>query len=192
MFNIGRIAAAFARAIASMGKDFWTSLPSIGRRIDDIVEWPFRLLFGGAAPLPHYEPMITQPGIIEEFKAARRAAAASLDTVDPSGIDTVRRYCNAKSQTARDGMDLSAISDDARVLLLTMGDDELAALGKAGLGPLKKFVDGKQHGIDGVPVVGVHAPIPVNDRSPRPAFDHGSWKADAILNRPPEAQFRLG
>lgn len=190
MFNIGRIAAAFARAIASMGKDFWTSLPSIGRRIDDIVEWPFRLLFGGAAPLPHYEPTITPPGIIDEFKAARRAA--SLHSVDPSGIDTVRKYCNAKSQSARDGMDLSTISDDARVLLLTMGDDELAALGKAGPGQLKKFVDGKQHGVHGVPVVGVHAPIPANDRSPRPAFDHNGWKADAILNRNPEARFKLG
>ncbi len=191
MFGLRHMATAIARAIATMSRDIWDSLPSIGRRLDDIVEWPFRLVFGGAAPLPQYEPTITPPGIIDEFKAARRAAA-SLHTVDPSGIDTVRKYCNAKSQTARDRMDLSAISADARVLLLTMGDDELAALGKAGLGKLKKFVDGKQHGVNGVPVVGVHAPIQANDWSPRPAFDHKGWKADAILNQNPEAWFKLG
>lgn len=186
-----RIAAAIARAIAAMGKDFWASLPAIGRTIDGVIGWPFRMLIGGAAPMPHYEPTVTKPGIIKELKEARRAAA-SMHTVDPSGIDTVRKYCNAKSQTVRDGMDLSAIRDDARVLLLTMGDDELAALGRAGPGQIKKFVDGKQHGVDGVPVVGVHAPIPANDRSPRPSLDHRRWKTEAQLRRDVENRFKIG
>jgi hypothetical protein len=187
----GRIAAAIARVLATMGKDFWSSLPGIGRTIDSVIEWPFRVLFGGASPLPHYEPTITKSGVIDDFKQARRAAA-SLHTIDPFGIDTVRRYCNAKSQTIRDTLDLSAIRDDARVLLLTMGDDELAALGKAGPGQLKKFVDGKRHGVDGVPIVGVHAPIPANDRSPRPSLDHRRWKTEALLKRDVENRLKLG
>jgi len=188
---VSRIAAAIARVLATVGKDFWSSLPSLGRWIDDVISWPFRLLAGGGSPLPHYEPTVTKSNVLDDFKEARRAAA-SLRTVDPSGIDSVRKFCSVKSQTIRDTQDLSAISHDARVLLLTMGDDELFALGRAGPGQIKKFVDGKHHGIDGVPVVGVHAPIPASDRSLRSSLDHRRWKTQALLRRDIENRFKLG
>lgn len=188
---LGRIAAAIARALTTMGKDFWHSLPAIGRGIDDVISWPFGVLGRGGSPLPHYEPTITKSGVLDDFKQAR-CTAASLHAIDPSGIDTLRKYCNAKTQTVRDGIDLSVLSHDARVLLLTMGDDELAALGKAGPGQIKKFVNGKQHGVFGVPVVGVHAAVPANDRSPRPSLDHRRWKTEAVLKRDIENRFKLG
>ena len=187
---LARITAAIARVLAIMGKDIWNSLPTVGRTIDDIIAWPFRLLGGSGSPLPLFEPTIAKSGVLDDFKQARRAAA-SLYNIDPLGIDTVRKYCNA-NQKARDGIDLSAIQDDARVLLLTMGDDEFAALGKAGPGQIKKFVDGKQHGIHGVPVVGVHSPVRANDRSPRTALDHCRWKTQAILMRDVENRFKIG
>ncbi|MDX3975766.1 hypothetical protein [Shinella sp.] len=189
---IARFAAALAattRFFTQLGKDALSGLPNAGRWFEDIVSYPFRLIFGGGNPLPHYEPTVTKPDVIEEFKQARRAAA-TLHTIDPSGIESVRKFCNA-NQMARDGMDLSAIQDDARVLLLTMGDDELAALGKAGPGQIRKFVAGMQHGIHGVPVVGVHSPVPANDRSPRNSLDHRCWKIQAILRREIENRFKL-
>ena len=186
----GRLAAAIARAIAAMGKDFWASLPAIGRTIDGVIEWPFRMLFGGAAPMPHYEPTITKPDVVEEFRHARRAAA-SVRRVDPSGIDTVRKFCAAPRHVRAD-MDVSAVPSNARAMLLTMGDDELDALSKAGPGKVKKFIDGKDHEIPGVPVVGVHAPFPANDRSPRQSLDHRRWKTEALLTSNVENRFKLG
>jgi hypothetical protein len=172
-----------------MGKDFWASLPAIGRGIDDVISWPFRLLGGGGSPLPHYEPTITKSGILDDFKQARRAA--SLQTIDPSGIETVRKFCAAPPQR-RAHMDISAVPSNARAMLLTMGDDELSALGKAGPGQIKKFVDGKQHGVFGVPVVGDHAAVPANNRSPRPSFDHRRWKTQAVMKKDIENRFKLG
>ena len=184
-----RFAAALARAIAQMGKDFWNALPTIGKVADDLVSWPFRVLFGGGAPLEHYEPTTTRPDVIETFKAAREAAA--VRSFDPSGIETVRKYCNARKDD-RAAMDISAVPSEARLLLATMSDDELHALGRAGPGQIKKFLDGKQHGVDGVPVVGVHKPAPANDRSPRPAFNHRQWRDQALLKRDIEHRFKIG
>ena len=184
-----RFAAALARVIAQMGKDFWNSLPTIGRAVDDVISWPFRVLFGGGSPLPHYEPEIARSDVVETFKQAREAAAAH--SLDASGIETVRKYCNARKDDRAD-MDISAVPPQARLLLMTMSDDELHALGRAGPGQIKKFLDGKQHEINGVPVVGVHKPIPANDLSPRPAFNHRRWRDQALVMRNVEDQYKVG
>lgn len=188
---IGRIIAAAWRAIATMGKNFWSSLPTIGKVADDLISWPFRVLFGGGTPLPHYEPTMARADVGEVMKKAREKAAASVHVFDPSGIETVRKFCKSRKDDRAD-MDISAVPAEARALLLSMSDDELHALGKASPGQVKKFLDGKRHQIDGVPVVGVHSPVPANDRSPRPSLDHRRWRDEAVLRRAIENRFKLG
>lgn len=80
-----RIADAIARAIASMTKDFWYSLPKIGKTLDDVIRWPFSLVFGGGGALPHYEPTMARADVGEVLKQAREKAAASVHAFDPSG-----------------------------------------------------------------------------------------------------------
>ncbi|MEW9616931.1 hypothetical protein AB3G45_24295 [Shinella sp. S4-D37] len=174
-----------------MGRDFWNSLPTIGKTFDDMISWPFRAIFGGGMPLPHYEPTMARADVGEVLTKAREKAAASVHVFDPSGIETVRKFCKAKKDDRYD-MDISAVLAESRALLLSMSGDELQALGKASPGQIKRFLDGKRHGIDGVPVVGVHAPYPANDRSPRSSLDYRRWKAEAHLKRNIEDRFKLG
>lgn len=188
-----RIVAAFTAAVrllGQIGRDAVNGLPVAGKWLDDLFSSPFRVLFGGKPPLPSFEANLTKPDILEEFQHARRSA--SLHRVDPSGIETVRKYCTAKNRSFRDGMDLSAIQADARVLLLTMDETELGELGKAGPGQIKRFLDGKPHNIHGVPVVGVHRPPPGYTRPPETEFDHDGWKQKAVLLREIENRFKLG
>lgn len=51
---------------------------------------------------------------------------------------------------ARATMDLSAVRSDARVTLLMMDDHELKALAAAGLGKVRRWIEGRDHGIFGV------------------------------------------
>jgi len=185
-----RIAAAIARAIASLGKDFWNSLPKIGKTLDDVIRWPFSVLFGGggSAPIAHYEPTMSRADVVEGFKAARQAAA--VHAFDPSGIETVRKFCSAPKHL-RDDMDISALPSDVRALLLTMSDDELFALRNASPGQIKKFLDGKRHQIDGVPLVGVHKPLPTKLQSPRSELDHRLWAVQARLQKAVENRFKV-
>ena len=136
--------------------------------------------------MAHYEPQWTRADIIDDFKKARNSA--SVMPFDPSGIETVRKFCVAPRHH-RIEMDLSAIPSSARALLLTMSDDELEALSKAGAGQIKKFLDGKQHGVNGVPVVGVHKAVSL--KSPRSPLDHRIWADVARRRRTVEAQFKL-
>lgn len=186
---ISRIAAAIARAIASIGKEFWDSLPTIGRTLDDLIRWPFSLFVGGNAPVARYEPTMNRSDVLENFKAARQAAA--VHAFDPSGIETVRKFCAAPAHQRVD-MDISAVPAEPRAILLTMSDDELFALGNAAPGQVKKFLDGKRHEIDGVPVVGIHKALPLPKRSPRPELDHRLWAVQARLQKAVENRFKVG
>lgn len=58
------------------------------------------------------------------------------------------RYAKALPE-ARPTMDLSGLSEDLRTTLLTMDDHELKALAQAGVGAIRKFVAGENHGVLG-------------------------------------------
>lgn len=121
------------------------------------VEWLERSLLGsgGSGGVPAYTPSSSRTDMANVLHEAR--AAAAVPTIDPSGLALTKRYCTAK-KTERETMDLSVLPAEARLMLLTMDDNELAALGNAGPGQIRKFLVGKDHGLHGVPVVGIHVP----------------------------------
>ncbi len=121
------------------------------------IDWLERSLFGGGGSggVPSYTPTSSRVDMANVLQEAR--AAAAIPTIDPSGLALTKRYCKA-TQSERETMDLSVLPSEARLLLLTMDDHELSALGNGGPGQIRKFLIGKDHGLHGVPVVGVHVP----------------------------------
>lgn len=140
---------AIAAAIARL---FKTGVGAL-RWCEDLVLSPFRAIFGGGGglPNPEFAPGMTSGELLDEFEAARRQAAAH--DLDQDGISTVMRYAKALP-AARPTMDLSALAPDVRVTLLSMDDTELRALEQSGIGAVRKFVAGQEHGVFGVPFVG--------------------------------------
>lgn len=147
-----------------------------------VLHWIERKLFGSASGsgAPSYTPGSSKSDIIQELQEAR-AAAAEVRHFDPSGLELCKKFClSAKHQ--RDSMDLSVLPSDARVLLLTMDDHELKALGYGGPGQIRKFLVGKDHGLHGVPVVGVHSPAEPAKR--QSLAGRIAWQQEALEMRP--------
>lgn len=161
------IAAALARLFkSSAGALQWA---------ENLVLSPFRALFGGAASMPRPE-WLTSSELLDEFEAARRQAA--VHDLNRDGISTVMRYAKALPD-ARPTMDLSALNPDVRVTLLSMDDTELRALGQSGIGAVRKFVAGEEHGVFGVPVVGS-----VKESTVKPELSREEkWKIRALMLR---------
>lgn len=145
---------------------------------------PFELI-STRPPNPEFNPVIEKADIVGEYNEARKRHAA-VHSLDRDGLDTVMRYAKSDSRN-RIGMDLSAVKADVRTTLLTMDDHELRALSTAGIGAVRKFLDGKSHGIHGVPVVKpvVKAPEPVSAEPPANATRHEKmlWRIKAELER---------
>lgn len=163
-------------------------LKAIGRGVGfgfkqalSFVEWLERSLFGsgGGGGAPSYRPTSTRADIGNVLQKARVAAA--VPSIDPGGIALTKKFCTA-TQSERDCMDLSVLPSDARLLLLTMDDHELKALGQAGPGQVRKFLVGKNHCLHGVPVVGVHVP-PAPAKRPTVA-ERIAWQTEARDMKP--------
>ncbi|WP_198011828.1 hypothetical protein [Rhizobium sp. 42MFCr.1] len=139
---------------------------------------PFRAIFGSGSGMmqrPEFSPNMTSKELLEEYEANRQAQA-DVHRLDRDGIDTVVKYAGA-SAAARSTLDLSAIRSDARMTLLTMDELELASLAKAGPGKVRKWIEGGDHGIFGVPVVGsISAPQAKPVLSPEE-----KWKIRALM-----------
>lgn len=147
------------------------------------VDWLERSLFGGGGSggVPSYTPTSSRSDIADVLQQARVAAA--VPSIDPSGLALTKRYCTA-TKTERETMDLSVLPSDARVLLLTMDDHELAALGNGGPGQIRKFLVGRDHGLHGVPVVGVHVPPTPAPAKPRSVAERVAWQTEALEMKP--------
>jgi len=130
----------------------WKNTLGVVNWCEQLIKWPFSVIFGsgggGPMPRPEYKPDVSGTQLLDEFEAARQRQAAVHD-LDRDGINTVRRYAKAP-KAARATFDLSCLEDDLRTTLLDMSDLELDALGNAGLSAIRKFVDGKDHGVFGV------------------------------------------
>lgn len=189
MSLISRIIAALKSILHDLRAGVST-ISSIVNWMEQVVKYPFTLLGSGNPPMPNFAPQTTKSDIVEDFKLAR--ASLAVRTLDPTGIDTVRKFAQSP-QHVRETTDLSAIPADARALLLTLGADELKTLAQAGPGEIRKFLIGKQHSIHGVPVVGVHAPLPANDSLPKEEpLDHRLWKVRSkLLKADQSAEFRI-
>lgn len=149
-----------------------------------IVEWLEQKLLGSTsgAGTPSYTPSTSRSDIVEELQLAR-AVASNVRNFDPSGIEIVKKFC-AAPQHFRDGMDLSTVNADARALLLTMDDHELKALGEGGPGQIRKFLVGRDHGLHGVPVVGVHLPGKPVRSKPKTVAERVAWQVEALEMKP--------
>lgn len=175
---LARFAAALVAALQMIGK--------VGKWSWDVcwatARLPFELM-STRPPAPDFNPTIEKSDILGEYEEARKRHAA-VHSLDRDGLDTVLRYAKADSRN-RTGMDLSAVKADVRTTLLTMDDHELRALSSAGIGAVRKFVDGKSHGIHGVPVVKplAKAPEPVLAEPPANLNRHEKmlWKIRAEL-----------
>ncbi|WP_421477643.1 hypothetical protein [Agrobacterium tumefaciens] len=173
------IAAALS-AIGSFGK--WSFQVARG-----IVRLPFDLL-GGGQPMPApYEPEVRQSDILDEFIEARKRAA-EVHTLDRDGISTVIEYCHTHREDRPRFALPKTLDKDVLVALRTMNDKALRALATAGVGKMRKFIDGRDHGIPGVPSVG-KAPVKVEERPPAGLTESQRilWKVEARLRKAQES-----
>ncbi|MCZ7885393.1 hypothetical protein [Agrobacterium salinitolerans] len=142
---------AMGRALMSALSGLWRNTLGVVNWCEQLVRWPFSLIFGnggGGRPNPEYKPDVSSSQLLDEFEEAR-ARQAAVHTLDRDGVDTVLSYTKA-SKSARATFDLGSVKEDLRTTLLDMSDLELDALGRAGLAAIRKFVDGKDHGVFGV------------------------------------------
>ncbi|WFT86770.1 hypothetical protein [Rhizobium leguminosarum] len=183
------------RAIAdAIAKLFKASVGAL-RWTENLVFSPFRAIFGGALPNPEFTPNMSSTELLEEYEANRHAQSA-FQRSDRDGIESVTKYAVA-SPAARATTDLWAVPADARVTLLTMDDHELNALAAAGPAKVRRWIEGKDHGIFGVPAV-----TPTNSVKPAPApmqppagmtpQQQMLWRVQAHLGKPDHSkEFRL-
>lgn len=152
-----------------------------------LLEWLERKLLGSASggSAPSYTPGSGKSDIIQELQQGR-SAAAEVRHFDPSGLELCKKFC-LSTKHQRDFMDLSVLPSDARVLLLTMDDNELKALGQGGPGQIRKFLVGKDHGLHGVPVVGAHKPTEPAKR--QSVAERIAWQEEALEMRPAASGF---
>ncbi|WP_331373356.1 hypothetical protein [Sinorhizobium chiapasense] len=142
------------KAIAAALASLWRGTLGVLRWTEQLVRWPFSLVFGsGAGGMPNsdYKPDVSASQILDEFEEARARRAAVHDQ-DRDGVSSVIKYAKAPAH-ARTTIDLGGLKADVRATLLTMDDNELRALAQAGLGAVRKFVEARDHGIHGVPVI---------------------------------------
>lgn len=145
------IARALAAAVSGLCKGaIWTL-----NFTEQVIRWPFSVVFGsggGGRPNPHFEPTSSGVELLDEFNA-NRAHAVAVHELNRDSIDTVVKYART-TPSARSTIDLGNLAKDVRATLLTMDDNELRALAQAGIGAIRRFVEGREHGIHGVPSVG--------------------------------------
>jgi hypothetical protein len=181
---------AFANALASL----WRGTLGVIRWGEQLLRWPFSVIFGsgggGAMPNPDYKPDVSGTQLLDEFEETRQRQAAVHD-LDRDGVSTVIKYAKATT-SARPTLDLDGLAKDVRATLLTMDDHELRALAQAGIGAVRKFVEGKQHGIHGVPVVEALAAPPEVPSTGMSAEERVLWKVRSRLLKAEQGQeFKL-
>lgn len=131
---------AIARALAALAKAPFSAL-----------DWLLSTGGGGGMPgqSPEFEAVISEADF-ENHLQTRRSENEFLAHRD--AVQTIERYLKA-IPSARATCDLSGLSIPTRTALLDMSDAELSALRGAGFSAIRKFVDGRAHGVHGVPQV---------------------------------------
>ncbi|MBD8663023.1 hypothetical protein IFT59_07125 [Rhizobium sp. CFBP 8752] len=148
-----------------------------------IVRLPFDLL-GGGQPIPApYEPEVKQADILDEFLEARKRSAA-VHTLDREGIDTVIQYCNTHREDRPRFVLPKTLDRDVLVALRTMDDAALRALATSGVSKIRKFIDGREHDIYGVPSLAKVKPQSL-PKAPAGMTEHERimWKVKARLEK---------
>jgi hypothetical protein len=99
-------------------------------------------------PTPEYKPDVSGAQLLDEFEEAR-AQQVAAHTLDRDCADLVLSYAKSH-KSARATFDLSNVREDLRLTLLDMSDLEIEALGNASRSAVRKFVEGRDHGVFGV------------------------------------------
>ncbi|MBP2235341.1 hypothetical protein J2Z31_001833 [Sinorhizobium kostiense] len=183
---------AIARALAAAVSGLWKGALWSLNFAEQIIRWPFSVIFGsggGDRPNPHFEPQTSGVQLLDEFEAAR-ARQAAVHKLDRDGVDTVIKYARAKP-SARPTIDLGGLRRDVRATLLTMDDNELQALANASIGAVREFLEVREHGIHGVPIV---RPIPADTAltAEMTADERVLWKVRSkLLKSQQSSDFKL-
>ncbi|RDJ11258.1 hypothetical protein [Rhizobium grahamii] len=150
------------KAIAAALASLWRGALNVISWGEQLLRWPFSIIFGNSSsglPNPDYKPDVSSAELLDEFEEARARQAAVHD-FDRDGVSAVIKYTKAPAHS-RPTIDLGGLGADVRTTLLTMDDRELLALSQAGIGAIRRFVEGKEHGVHGVPIVGTTKQIHV-------------------------------
>ncbi|PZU78178.1 hypothetical protein [Agrobacterium sp.] len=160
---------AIGRFLLSAASGLWKGTLGAVHWTEQLIRLPFSIIFGNgggrAMPNPEYKPDVSATQLLDEFDEAR-ARQGAIHTLDRDGVDTVLSYTKA-SKSARATFDLGSVKEDLRTTLLDMSDLELDALGRAGLSAIRKFVDGKEHGVFGVRTFTPGQPVKAVDPEPK-------------------------
>lgn len=144
--------------LARLGEILFNALGKGLTGVEFAIRYPFWLIFGNAQPKPSYEPELNVDDLMQVYNKRKSEGLIPLNS---DGIDTVVRYCKALP-SARRTFHFLGLPDDVRDTLLDMDQNELDALSKARPNIIRKFINGEDHGVHGVPVVGSAVPTDVS------------------------------
>lgn len=187
---LARIAAAIWRFMQSIGVDIWSSRWDILRWCDDVIKSPFRTVFGNGGGAPSYTPDLQTADLVDVLKDAREAAQEQANRLDRNAIEAVLEFARAHRDTRATMTLPKSLDPQVRAALLAMDDAALRKLHTAGIGQVRKFLDGKPHGIIGVPSFGEHLPTAANEPMPKGMTVHEAmiWKIRQRMLKPTESE----
>ena len=113
---------------------------------------PFQYIFGGLFT-PNMPPAFTPTESTSSLADRLTDEAKNEIQRKKDCLDTLNKYCAATAPT-RDTIDLSIFKPEVRELLLNMDHFELNLLKNLPLKARRVFVDGGEHGIEGLPNAG--------------------------------------
>lgn len=115
---------------------------------------PFRAFARTANMPPKFSPEINGEDLLAGLQTKREQAVVNAVTKD--GVATIYKFAKA-TPLQRSTIDLSALPAPVRATLLTMSDAELDVLSTAGQHEVRKFANGQEHNIFGLPKVDMNA-----------------------------------
>ena len=130
-------------------------LRAIAKAIDTtfaVMRFPFQYIFGGLFT-PNMPPAFTPTESTSSLADRLTDEAKNEIEFRKDSVDTLSKYCAALAST-RDTIDLSVFKPEVRELLLNMDHFELNLLKKSPLKARRVFIDGGEHGIEGLPNAG--------------------------------------
>lgn len=185
-----RVFAAIWRFMQSIGIDAWKSRWDILNWCDNVIKAPFRTVFGGGGGAQSYTPDVQTADLLNVLKDSRQAAQAEAHRLDRNGIESVLEFARAH-RDVRSTMKLpQSLDPQVKAALLTMDDAALRKLHTSGIGQVRKFLDGRPHGIVGVPSFGEHLPTSPTETPPKGMTVHEAmvWKIRQQLLKSTESK----
>lgn len=176
--------------MASIGVDVWNSRWDMLRWCDDVIKSPFRTVFGHGGGAPSYSPDVQTSDLLNVLRDSRQVMQAEARRLDRNGIESVLEFARAHRDTRATMTLPKSLDPQVRAALLTMDDAALRRLHTSGIGQVRKFLDGRPHGIPGIPFFGEHLPTSRNETPAKGLSVHQAmlWKIRARMLQPTESE----